>query len=32
MYFTAAVLYWIISTALAWGQERLERRYSRQFQ
>ena len=31
MYFTAAVLYWIISTVLAWGQERLERRYSRQF-
>ncbi len=28
MYFTAAVLYWIISTALAWGQERLERRAS----
>ncbi|HMA51253.1 MAG TPA: cystine ABC transporter permease [Magnetospirillaceae bacterium] len=32
MYFTAAVLYWIISTALSWAQERLERRYSRQFQ
>jgi cystine transport system permease protein len=32
MYFTAAVLYWVISTALAWGQERLERHYSKQFQ
>ncbi len=32
MYFTAAVLYWIISTALSWGQERLEKHYSRQFQ
>ena len=32
MYFTAAVLYWIISTALSWGQERLEKRYSKQFQ
>ncbi len=28
MYFTAAVLYWIISTALSWVQERLERRAS----
>ncbi len=32
MYFTAAVLYWIISTALAALQQRLEKRYSRQFQ
>ncbi len=32
MYLTAAVLYWLISTALSWGQERLERHYSRQFQ
>ena len=32
MYFTAAVLYWIISTALAALQERLEKRYSKQFQ
>jgi len=32
MYLTAAILYWIISTALSWGQERLERHYSRQFQ
>lgn len=32
MYFTAAVLYWIISTALSWGQERLEKHYSKQFQ
>lgn len=31
MYFTAAVLYWIISTALATLQERLERHYSKQF-
>jgi cystine transport system permease protein len=31
MYFTAALLYWIISTALAALQERMERRYSRQF-
>ena len=28
MYFTAAVLYCIISTALSWGQERLEKRAS----
>jgi cystine transport system permease protein len=32
MYLTAAILYWIISTALAALQERLERHYSRQFQ
>lgn len=32
MYLTAALLYWLISTALAWLQHRLEIRYSRQFQ
>jgi cystine transport system permease protein len=32
MYFTAAVLYWIISTALSWLQERLERRASAHIQ
>jgi cystine transport system permease protein len=31
MYITAALLYWLISTALTWGQLRLERRFSRQF-
>ena len=31
MYLTAAILYWIISTVLATLQERLERRYSRQY-
>jgi len=32
MYFTAAVLYWIISTALSWLQERLEKRASAHIQ
>lgn len=32
MYLTAAILYWIISTALAWFQHRMEKRYSKQFQ
>lgn len=32
MYFTAAVLYWIISTALSWLQERLERKVSAHIQ
>jgi len=32
MYLTAAILYWVISTGLAWCQHRMERRYSKQFQ
>jgi cystine transport system permease protein len=32
MYLTAALFYWVISTAMSWGQERLERHYSKQFQ
>jgi cystine transport system permease protein len=32
MYFTAAVLYWIISTALSWLQERLEKKASAHIQ
>jgi cystine transport system permease protein len=32
MYLTAAILYWVMSTALAWLQNRLERHYSRQFE
>jgi len=31
MYLTAAILYWLISTALNWFQLRMERRFSRQF-
>jgi cystine transport system permease protein len=31
MYLTAAILYWLISTALNWAQLRMERRFSRQF-
>jgi len=32
MYFTAAVLYWIISTALSWLQQRLEKKASAHIQ
>jgi len=32
MYLTAAILYWLISTALTWAQLRMERRFSRQYQ
>lgn len=31
MYLTAALLYWLISTALSWLQLRLEQRFSRQY-
>jgi len=31
MYLTAAILYWLISTALNWAQLRMERRFSRQY-